>query len=63
MSESAPVANESKKVVEITTEALPLHCPGDQAPLWAMHPRVYLPLDENNSARCPYCGTQYRLKD
>ncbi|RMH44935.1 MAG: zinc-finger domain-containing protein [Gammaproteobacteria bacterium] len=47
--------------VEIGPDALPLHCPGDNAPLWAMHPRVYLPL-ENGRATCPYCGTTYRLK-
>jgi uncharacterized Zn-finger protein len=30
-------------------------------PLWSSHPRVFLDFDEHGEARCPYCGTQYRL--
>ena len=46
---------------EISTADMPLHCPTDNAPLWNMHPRVYLALDEDNRARCPYCGAIYQL--
>jgi uncharacterized Zn-finger protein len=31
--------------------------------LWNSHPRVYLPLEENGSAACPYCGAVFVLKD
>ena len=38
-------------------------CPHPKAglPAWNSHPRVYLNLS-NGQARCPYCGTVYRLK-
>jgi uncharacterized Zn-finger protein len=42
---------------------LPLHCPGPKTPLWDAHPRVFLDLESNAEARCPYCGTLYRLAD
>lgn len=38
-------------------------CPGATMPLWNSHPRVYLDLSASGSARCPYCGTVYRLQD
>jgi uncharacterized Zn-finger protein len=38
-------------------------CPNPSMALWSGHPRVYLGLAETGSARCPYCGTVYRLKD
>ena len=25
------------------------------------HPKVYLPVEANGSAKCPYCGAQYTL--
>jgi uncharacterized Zn-finger protein len=30
-------------------------------PLWSSHPRVFLDFDHDGNAKCPYCGTQYRL--
>jgi uncharacterized Zn-finger protein len=30
--------------------------------LWSSHPRVYLDAATTGSARCPYCGTTYRLR-
>lgn len=27
-----------------------------------MHPRVFLDVAHNGSARCAYCGAEYRLK-
>lgn len=47
----------------ISKADLPLHCPMDGMSLWNSHPRVYLPLDENGNAKCPYCGADYTLKD
>ena len=38
-------------------------CPNHKAgmTLWNTHPRVYLNM-ATGEARCPYCGTLYRLK-
>lgn len=38
-------------------------CPHPKADmkLWNTHPRVFMPL-ASGQAKCPYCGTQYRLK-
>ena len=39
-------------------------CPNPKADmqLWNTHPRVYLNVAATGQARCPYCGTVYRLK-
>ncbi len=47
---------------QITRADLPLHCPTDSMTLWNLHPRVYLPIEDNGVAKCPYCGTVYELK-
>ena len=47
--------------VEVDAGDLPLHCPGARAPLWSMHPRVFLDVAKTGSVSCPYCGTQYKL--
>ena len=60
MQPSAP-ENETKKSVEVTGADLPLHCPLPSQALWNKHPRVYLPVEATREARCPYCGTLYRL--
>ena len=36
-------------------------CPPYDGCLWSSHPRVFLKLNENNQATCPYCGTHYTL--
>ena len=41
---------------------LPAYCPTPAMPIWSSHPRVVLPLDEHGAAKCPYCGTVYRIK-
>jgi len=48
---------------EVSRADLPLHCPMPGTPLWSSHPRVYLPIEETGYARCPYCGTEYFLKE
>ncbi len=53
----------ARKVYEVTREALPLHCPTPEMSLWNSHPRVYIPLDEVERYRCPYCGAEYQLVD
>lgn len=39
-------------------------CPNKLAgmELWNAHPRVFLDLGHNTEVKCPYCGTQYKLK-
>ncbi|MFZ1852382.1 MAG: zinc-finger domain-containing protein [Nitrosomonas sp.] len=54
--------NNKSREVEITVDALPLHCPTPQTTLWNTHPRVYLPIEATGKALCPYCGTLYVLK-
>lgn len=50
------------RVVEVTGQDLPLHCPLPAETVWNAHPRVFLPIEQTGEARCPYCGTLYRLK-
>ena len=47
----------------ITRNDLPLSCPMPSASQWNAHPRVFLTLDKDGKATCPYCSTQYILKD
>jgi uncharacterized Zn-finger protein len=50
--------------IEVNSKLLPLHCPIPGSSLWNSHPKVYLPIKENGGfAKCPYCGTDYILKD
>ena len=39
-------------------------CPSPKADmkLWNSHPKVYLDVAKTGEAKCPYCGTAYRLK-
>jgi uncharacterized Zn-finger protein len=39
-------------------------CPNPKADmkLWNSHPKVFLDVARTGQARCPYCGTVYRLK-
>ena len=62
---SEPVSNASAdltaQTVTVTADDLPLHCPGDKAPVWSMHPRVFLDVTKTGEVKCPYCGTTYKL--
>ncbi len=49
-------------VVELEGKDLPAFCPHRRMPLWSQHPRVFLEVAVTGQARCPYCGTLYRLK-
>ncbi|MCF7977502.1 MAG: zinc-finger domain-containing protein [Chromatiaceae bacterium] len=48
----------------VTLKDLPLSCPLPEDEVWNLHPRVYLPIDDEPSGEltCPYCGTRYRLQ-
>ena len=41
-----------------------IFCPSPNADMkiWNSHPKVYLDVAKTGEARCPYCGTVYRLK-
>ena len=41
-----------------------VYCPNPKADmkLWNTHPKVYLHIAQTGEAKCPYCGTVYRLK-
>lgn len=45
--------------VTLTRSDFPLSCPLPNMTLWNMHPKVYLALDQDNHAMCPYCSTHY----
>ena len=40
-------------------------CPSPLAKMetWNTHPKVYLDVGKNGTAKCPYCGTVYQLRD
>ena len=42
-----------------------IFCPSAKADmkLWNSHPRVYLDIAQSGAAKCPYCGTVYKLKE
>ena len=58
----------SKTTVELKASDLTAHggvfCPSPLADmkLWNSHPKVYLDVAATGEAKCPYCGTVYRLK-
>ena len=51
-----------QRIIEVSEDDLPLHCPMPRHADWNSHPRVYLPIETSGEALCPYCGTLYRLK-
>jgi len=54
-------ANASKSY-EVEASDLPLSCPMPDMTLWNSHPRVYLPIEQTGSAKCPYCGAEFTLR-
>ncbi|GEM_PF-266183 len=53
----------TKRHCDITQADLPLSCPPQDDRVWDAHPRVYLPIEKTGHATCPYCSTEYTLKD
>ena len=59
----------SEAIVELLAKDLEgnggVHCPSpkDDMTLWNSHPRVFLDIAHQGQAKCPYCGTVYRLKE
>jgi uncharacterized Zn-finger protein len=58
----------TSSTIELAAADLNAHggvfCPSPKADmkLWNSHPKVYLDVARTGEARCPYCGTVYRLK-
>ena len=58
----------NKSVVELLAEDLNrqggVYCPNPTADMkiWDSHPKVYLDVAHSGEAKCPYCGTVYKLK-
>ncbi len=63
MSTAAAATRAQPELIEVTRKDLPLSCPLPNAPVWNMHPRVYLPIEDEPSQEsvCPYCGAHFRL--
>jgi uncharacterized Zn-finger protein len=59
----------NESVVELSAKELNanggIFCPSPKTDmkLWNGHPRVYLDIAQSGAAKCPYCGTLYKLKD
>ena len=59
----------SKAVIELLANDLNaqggVYCPAPKAnmEIWDSHPKVYLDVAHSGQAKCPYCGTVYKLKD
>jgi uncharacterized Zn-finger protein len=51
----------AQNLYEVTEKDLPLSCPMPGMTLWNSHPKVYLPVEAQGSAKCPYCGATYLL--
>jgi len=62
MTETKTDSDATDSVMLVTRDDLPLHCPTPDSPLWASHPRVFIPIEESGEASCPYCGTQFKLE-
>ena len=48
---------------QIDRDDLPLSCPMPGMSLWNSHPKVYLPIEQTGTAKCPYCGADYVLRE
>jgi len=53
----------TQREYEVRRADLPLSCPTPEQKLWNSHPRVYLPIEKEGTAVCPYCSALYRLID
>jgi uncharacterized Zn-finger protein len=64
----ASVPRQPAAIVELAATDLNsqggVFCPSPVAnmKLWNTHPKVYLDVARTGEAKCPYCGTLYRLK-
>ena len=59
---TTPDSAQAPQALELDAADLPAFCPNPRMPIWSAHPRVFLDVASTGEARCPYCGTVYRLK-
>ncbi len=62
MTQATNIGKNQSPVI-VTAADLPLHRPSSKAPLWSMHPRVFLDIVDTGSVKCPYCSTEYKLAE
>lgn len=53
----------TQRSYQVSRSDLPLSCPMPGQRLWNSHPRVYLPIEDDGEASCPYCSAHYTLVD
>jgi uncharacterized Zn-finger protein len=66
----AELSSNNKPVAQVEVTAKDLQgpapgvvfCPNPKMPLWSNHPRVFIDVVTTGEGKCPYCGTEYRLK-
>ena len=63
MSPAQSLPANTERRYEVSRSELPLSCPTPAMATWNSHPRVYLPIEAPGSAKCPYCGALFVLKD
>jgi uncharacterized Zn-finger protein len=63
---SAMANDATREAVELSASELQgpgvIFCPNPRMPLWSNHPRVFIDVASAGIGKCPYCGTEYRLK-
>jgi uncharacterized Zn-finger protein len=52
------ILKKTTNYIEVTEHDLPLACPM-HVNFKHMHPRVYLPVQQEGTVICPYCNTRY----
>jgi len=63
MTKTVTVSNSSNEKTTISvTSSEPVCCPPKDQDHWNQHPRVYLSLEKNGEANCPYCGNHFVFK-
>jgi uncharacterized Zn-finger protein len=59
---SSTFPTSSQTVRQVTSAELPLSCPTNDVEAWSAHPRVFLPITQDNpEVACPYCSAKFKL--
>ncbi len=61
--EPHPIQPNAENNYQVSRADLPLSCPMPGMSLWNSHPKVFLSIEVQGTAKCPYCGAQYSLGD
>ena len=54
---------QKRKAIRLAAKDLPLSCPREGVDVWNLHPKVYLPIEEEGEVVCPYCGNHFVLNN